>query len=182
MESMVAEILNISRMETAGYAPDKTAFDFSELIREQLARYMDLIEQKRLTWNAELEDHLTVTADKKLMAQVVSNLLSNAIQYSPQEATLQLEVYSQRDEVFLSIENSGVQLPEEEIPRLFEAFYRVESSRNRKTGGSGLGLYLAGRILRLHGAQYRIQNTSTGVRFSFSLPRKGPDEQAQQEE
>lgn len=182
MEGMVAEILNISRMEATGFTPSKTSFDFSELTREQLARYMDLIEQKRLTWNAELEEHLTVTADKKLMAQVVSNLMSNAIQYSPQEAALQLEVYAQRDEVFFSIENSGVQLPEEEIPRLFEAFYRVESSRNRKTGGSGLGLYLVGRILILHGAEYRIQNTSTGVRFSFSLPRKGLVEQAEQAE
>lgn len=177
MESMVTEILNISRMESAGFTTNKTSFDFSELIREQFARYMELIEQKNLDWELQLDNHLTIWADKKLMAQVVSNLLSNAVQYSPPNALLQVEVCTYRGAVLLTIENSGVHLPEEEIPRLFEAFYRVESSRSRKTGGSGLGLYLVGRILEMHGGDYWIQNTRSGVCFSFSLPRELADEQ-----
>lgn len=169
MESMVGDILRISRLESAGFSIRKTDFDFSELVREQLSRYMDLIEQKSITWEADLKERLILNADRKLMEQVISNLLNNAIQYSPGGAALKLTASGQNKAVSFSIENTGAYIPEEELPRLFDAFYRVESSRNRKTGGSGLGLYIVGRILRQHNADYQMENTDAGVRFSFTV-------------
>ena len=71
--------------------------------------------------------------------------------------------------VYCQIENTGVFIPEEALVHLFEAFYRVEQSRNRQTGGSGLGLYIVKMILDQHGASYRMGNTCDGVCFSFSL-------------
>jgi len=170
MENMVREILSISRMESTEFTLQKTSFDFSELVREQLARYMELIEGKELVWQADVEDRLPITANRKMLEQAVSNLLSNAVGYSPPKAALKIEVSGQGGAVFFAVENTGVHVPEEELPRLFEAFYRVEASRSRKTGGSGLGLYLTGRILTLHGAAYQIQNTKAGILFSFTLP------------
>lgn len=68
-----------------------------------------------------------------------------------------------------SVENTGTRIPDESIPRLFDAFYRVEQLRSRKTGGSGLGLYVTQRILGRHGSECRVSNTDLGVRFSFTI-------------
>ena len=70
----------------------------------------------------------------------------------------------------LEVLNTGVQLDESKLPRLFEPFFRAEQSRNRSTGGSGLGLYIVSKVLDAHGAQYRIGNTPEGVRFDVVLP------------
>lgn len=172
MESLVAQILSISRMESSEFVLQEKAFDFSELVREQLARYIALIEQKELAWDVNIQDHLIVTADRERMGQVLSNLLSNAVLYSPAKAALQITVCAYPEGIYFAVENTGVHIPEEEFERLFEAFYRLESSRNRRTGGSGLGLYFVSRVLRLHESECQIQNTKDGVRFSFTLSSK----------
>ena len=72
------------------------------------------------------------------------------------------------------IENTGVHVPDDALPHLFEAFYRADASRNRNTGGTGLGLYIVRKIMEMHHAKYGITNTSNGVMFWFELPCKQP--------
>jgi len=71
-----------------------------------------------------------------------------------------------------SIENTGTHIPEEAIPKLFEAFYRVDTSRSRQTGGSGLGLYIVQKILQQHHSRCHVRNTQEGVAFFFELPQR----------
>ena len=78
-------------------------------------------------------------------------------------------MYKNEEGVIFSVENNAEHISEQEIPKLFDAFYRREKSRNRKAGGSGLGLYIVKMILDQHGASYRMGNTCDGVCFSFSL-------------
>ena len=99
------------------------------------------------------------------MKKVFRNFLTNAIRYSPKGAKLTVCF----QENGFSLENEGTSIPEEALPKLFEAFYRVEDSRNRKSGGSGLGLYIVRMILDAHGAAYGAENTAGGVRFWFRL-------------
>lgn len=78
-----------------------------------------------------------------------------------------ITAFQRNENVVFELENTGVHIPENEIPKLFDAFYRIEHSRNRKTGGSGLGLYIVKAILEQHQATYSINNTSNGVLFSI---------------
>ena len=97
------------------------------------------------------------------MQKVVNNLLSNAIAYSPDGSEIFVKLWSEAEGIYFTIENTNVHIPEEALPKLFEAFYRVDQSRNRQTGGSGLGLYIVKTILDLHDAEIRVKNTFRGV-------------------
>lgn len=103
------------------------------------------------------------------MEKVFSNLIGNAVKYSPSGATVQISGHMEGGRLEFSVENTGTQIPDESIPKLFDAFYRVEQSRSRKTGGSGLGLYVTQRILQQHGSECMVRNTDSGVRFSFTI-------------
>ena len=109
----------------------------------------------------------------QLLEKAVGNLLSNAALYSPAEAEIRVYCAAQEGRPVLIMENTGVQIGEEALPRLFDAFYREEGSRNRSTGGSGLGLYLVRLILQQHGAECAIENTADGVRVTVRFPQNG---------
>lgn len=166
MEGLVQEILTVSRMEANGFALQVRQIDLAELVRGQLALYEDLIFQKELHVRAELPETAPVAADPALLQKVLDNLLSNAVFYAPDGAELSAALTLEGGTV-LVIENSGSHIPEEALPHVFEAFYRADASRNRRTGGSGLGLYIVKMILERHGAEYRIENTDSGVRFTI---------------
>lgn len=165
MESLVQEILTVSRIEDSGFALKAERTDLAELVRRQLAIYDDLVLQKKLRVETDLPASAPLTADPALIQKVLDNLLSNAVFYAPDGANLNVMIVPGDSGPILTIENSGSHIPEEALPHVFEPFYRADSSRNRRTGGSGLGLYIVKMILDRHGAEYRIENTDTGVLF-----------------
>ena len=160
------EILTVSRMESSGFALRKEPTDLAALMRELHADFEDLLVHKGLRWSERLAGSAVVLADRCLLKKALGNLAGNAVSYSPSGNGIYIELRSSGGETLLSIENTGVHIPEDDLPRLFDAFYRVEASRSRETGGSGLGLYIVKRILDAHGAQYRMENTVAGVRFT----------------
>ena len=95
-------------------------------------------------------------------------MISNAISYSPEDSTIYLTAFEEDGAVKFMLENTGVHIPDSEIPKLFDAFYRVEHSRNKKTGGSGL-VYIVKTILEQHQAEYSIINTERGVLFTIQF-------------
>lgn len=169
MKNLVQEILTISRMDTSGFALKLEIIDFSELVREKFAEYIELFDQKELQFAADISDAVKIKADRTLLEKVISNLIGNAIRHSPEHEAVFIKVYSENGKAGFSVHNTGISIPDEALPYLFEPFYRVDSSRSRQTGGSGLGLYLVSRILMLHGASYHIQNAASGVQFQFLL-------------
>lgn len=169
LETMVQEILTISRLEAAGGQLKKEPFDCVEAVKCYLRETEDLIARKELRIGLELPQTAFIQGNRMLMEKVFSNLIGNAIQYSPPGASIRICGHMERGEFCFSVENGGANIPEESIPKLFDAFYRVEQSRSRKTGGSGLGLYVTQRILREHGSECAVYNTPDGVRFSFAV-------------
>lgn len=169
MEHTIQEIVTISRLDASDFSLSKEKFDFSELIREVTAEYIDLIEQKDLELDVNITDRIMINADKKLIERVLSNLFSNAVRYSPAGEKVSITTSFENGQVHFTIFNTGVQINEEAIPHLFEVFYRADSSRNRQTGGSGLGLYIVKRILEQHKAAFSIYNRNYGVEFSFIM-------------
>ena len=119
---------------------------------------------------------ITVPADASLLGKAVGNLLSNASRYSPEGAEIRVWCGRLEGRPALSVENTGARVSGDALPHLFEAFYRGEGSRNRQTGGSGLGLYLVKRILEYHCGEIRIRNTAAGVCVEVWLPRTNSTE------
>ncbi|WP_312939545.1 ATP-binding protein [Oscillibacter sp.] len=164
MESLVQEMLTISRMEKMGSAMKQEPVLFSGLLKAQIELAEDLAMQKKQTIQADIAPCITIIGDETLLGRAALNLLTNAMNYSPDGSVISVCLEAQDGGVQLVVENSHAHIPEESLPHLFEAFYRVEASRSRETGGSGLGLYLVAMILNRHHAAYEITNTDTGVK------------------
>lgn len=169
LETMVQEILTISRLEAAGEELKKEPFDCVQVVKNYLNETEDLITKKDLQICLDLPSTAIIDGNKMLMEKVFFNLIGNAIQYSPPGASIRISGQMEDGCFCFSVENSGAHIPENSIPKLFDAFFRVEQSRSRKTGGSGLGLYVTQRILRRHGSECAVCNTAAGVRFSFII-------------
>lgn len=163
LEKMVQELLMISRLETPGYVCNKVSFDLSKLLGERFNAHEDLLVQKYIILEKNISSDIKIYGDMQLLQKAIDNLISNALIYSPEGNVVTVNLSSESEKIYLSIENTGVHIPNEVLPKLFEAFYRVDLSRNRQTGGSGLGLYIVKTILDLHNAQMQIDNSSQGV-------------------
>lgn len=169
MESMVQEILSVSRMEASAFKARFETLDLSKWLGDKAEEYGELFEQKGLSLKCEIEDGLTVSADIKLLSKALDNLFSNAAFYSEAGQSVIISASKIDGRAVVDIINTGASIDDRALPHLFEAFYRGEQSRNRRTGGSGLGLYIVKLILDQHAAQCSIVNTENGVKFEFIM-------------
>lgn len=169
LEKMVGEIVTISRLESTTEAFSAEPFNIALAIREYLTSTEDIIVQKELVVKTDLPKDIIFSGNRLLIEKVFSNLIGNAIKYAPSGAKIEISGTQVGAKWQFAIMNTGTNIPIEAIPCLFEAFYRVDKSRSRKTGGSGLGLYLVQKILKQYGGECSVQNTSDGVTFSFTL-------------
>lgn len=175
MEAMVGELLTVSRIESKKFVTQKT--DIAEMIRQQLAEMTELVEEKHLELQVDMPEHLNAEVNLGMMEKVFRNVLMNAVRYTPavendrNEIRVELkscESDTMENGFFCRVENTGTFIPEEALSHVFEAFYRVEQSRNRETGGSGLGLYIVKMVMEQHGGNYSIHNTAEGVEICLS--------------
>jgi len=171
MEMLVKEILTISRMEGESFSLHFSTFSLSDMLQHVIEQISELVKLKQQHIITEVAQECKLKGDASLLEKAVSNLLSNAVQYSPDSSEIHISLLKEQETACLTIENSDVHIPDDALPRLFDAFYRVETSRNRNTGGSGLGLFLVKKILFLHGYSCQISNTKNGVKaqVTFSI-------------
>ena len=169
LETMVQEILTISRLETSKAVFKPEHINLVPLIQEYLNETEDLVIQKELQIQLDIPESAYIDGNRLLMGTVFSNLIGNAVKYSPQRALIHIELRPNDGHWTFSIENRGTFIPEGAFSKLFTPFYRTDQSRNRKTGGSGLGLYIVQKILNQHQSNCHVRNTKLGVEFSFTI-------------
>lgn len=174
MEALVREMLAISRMESGAAELKRAPVELAALLERQLALDAPLLEQRGQRLVRALAPGVTVLGDASLLGKAVGNLLSNAALNSPEKAEIRVWCGRLEGRPALRVENTGAQISKEALPHLFEAFYRAEGSRNRASGGSGLGLYLVRAILDRHGAACTLENTKDGVRAEVIFPAEPP--------
>lgn len=167
MEKLIKEILTISRMESNNFKLDLNEENLSFILKESLNEYYDLAEYKNIKINLKLEEDLYVKIDKNLFKKALGNILNNALMYSPKSSIIY--IYLTKNPLSLEIINTNAFIQEEIIDKLFTPFYRIDKSRNRNTGGSGLGLYIVKNILELHNFKYEIKNIDIGVSFKIKF-------------
>ena len=166
---MVQELLTISRLDTPGYTCKKSNLNLSNLIIDRVTAFEDLFMQKDLTVEQSISPEIYILGDMQLLQKALDNLLGNAAAYSGAGNQILIKLWKETETTTLTIENTGAHIPDEAISKLFEPFYRVDQSRNRQTGGTGLGLYIVKTILDLHGAKIEITNTIQGVIVSVQF-------------
>ena len=165
MERLVKEILTISKIEMDGLAGKAEPVPLPDMLSKVTETLLPLAQERQITVHSCLAGTVTVSGNASLLEKAIHNILSNAIRHSPEGA----EVFIYLTTSVLTVTNTGASIPKEDLPVLFTPFYRVEKSRNKSTGGSGLGLYLVKAILELHGFQYRVENEKTGVVFTMEF-------------
>ena len=168
LETMVQEILTISRLET-NVDFKMEHFDCAPMIHGYLREIDDLVATKELQIHLAIQSPAFINGNKLLIEKVFSNLISNAVKYSPHGASVDIILQNTNGRFLFSVENTGTHIPEDDIPKLFDAFYRMEQSRSRRTGGSGLGLYMVQRILQQHNSYCEACNTENGIKFFFTI-------------
>lgn len=172
--NIVKDLDMINQFESGEIMLTKSRFDLNHLIRE-LIDILDLEAQKKNTKIVlqTSSNQIFVIADKQKISQVLINLISNAIYYSNREsATVTVKTKVKNQKILVEVEDNGMGIKPEMLHRIFERFYRIESSRNRNDGGSGLGLAIVKHILEAHQENISVESTYLeGTRFSFSLQK-----------
>lgn len=141
------------------------------MIEEITMIYRDLLEDKEISLIITKNTKIHIMANYKLLKRALGNIINNAVIYTPKNEKIIITIKESTENIILTVKNTGVFIPEFEMDRMFEPFYRVEKSRNRETGGSGLGLYIVSVILKLHKAEYKIGNTTEGIEFTILLKK-----------
>ncbi|MCM1988477.1 ATP-binding protein [Oceanirhabdus seepicola] len=168
MKSMVYELLELSKLDSPSFKLNKSIVNLNDIFLKINNKFHTLVREKSLTVNFNYEDGFVI-GDRNKLTEVISNLFLNAIKYSPSNEEINVLITNINDRVMFSIENTGTHIPIEDIPKVWQEFYRVEKSRNRDSGGTGLGLLIVKKILDKHGSSYNVVNTSNGVQFSFEV-------------
>lgn len=168
MERLVKEILAISKIEMDGMARKTEQFSISAVLVEVTKSLDPLAVERKIAITQNIVPDIFVCGNQSLIEKALHNIVNNAIRHSPIGA----EVFIVLTEQKLLVRNTNAAIPVEDLSLIFTPFYRVEKSRNKATGGSGLGLYLVATILELHGLPYRIENVENGVEFSIDLNSK----------
>ncbi len=141
-------MLELAKLESGTYKLDMTTFSIGELTQQVYTKLLFSMEEKHLQVNIDADPSILVKANRSRIEQVVVNLLSNAIRYTPEGEKIQVSIIEAEDNVKVEIENTGNPIPEESLEKIWDRFYRLDASRSRHTGGTGLGLSIVKKHFR----------------------------------
>jgi two-component system sensor histidine kinase BaeS len=170
---LVNQLLVLVRADAGTLSISLQPVDLSDVARARCQQLSALAAERRVSLLVSVEAGAPacVLGDRDRLAQVMDNLLDNAIRYSPAGSTVAVELRAQRDEWVCSIRDAGPGIPAEHLPLVFERFYRADASRNRQSGGAGLGLAIARALVSAQGGQIRAEcPAGGGTIVRFSLP------------
>jgi len=172
LTKLVGELETLSRYENETMKLRREAFDMTELIRRIALQSESAFRDKGVTL-AVSERAVWTYADPDKISQVLVNLLSNALKYTPEGGTVRVDATDTTAETVVTVTDTGIGIPQADLPRIFERFYRTDVSRSRATGGSGIGLTIAKSIAEAHGGTITVQSElHRGSVFTLFLPKQ----------
>ena len=170
MGHLVSDMLDLSQLESGNFKLVKQDFYLTELIQFTLKKYETLINEKPASLELKLIDSVIVHADWYRLEQVITNFVTNALRHVNENGSITVRMVEKENGISVEIENNGSSIPEDELEKIWDKFYRIEKSGNKKLGGTGIGLSIVKNILVLHNYPFGIQNTKKGVKFYFIVP------------
>ncbi|SHI18184.1 heavy metal sensor kinase [Sporobacter termitidis DSM 10068] len=171
LSKLVADLENLARIEGGTRALQKEPVDLHALVRRAADCFESELAAKRITLGADLPD-IAVSADRDKLTQVLVNLLSNAVKYTPPGGRIEVAASEGDGGVCISVRDTGAGIAPEDLPYIFERFYRADKSRSRDTGGSGIGLAIVKSIVTAHGGSVTAKSApGEGSEFIVTLPQ-----------
>lgn len=172
MTRLVKDLLQLTRLDNQQVKWLMEDISFSELVRSAVERMgLEARNKNQMLECLVLEDIPNIEADYGRIEQVVFNILSNAIKYTPENGKISAYIGKEPEEVYLKVTDTGIGIPESDLPRIFERFYRVDKARSREMGGTGLGLSIAREIVEAHSGSISISSeTNKGTEVTVRLP------------
>lgn len=172
MNKLVMDMLELSKMESGFFALELKPFYICETLQNIITTFATSHTNKKLSIDCTIDRNTRVLADEFRIESVLNNILTNAINYSNDNSDIFIRILhcnNTLNNICIKIENTGSHIPSDELNLIWDKFYRIDKSRNKYLGGTGLGLSVIKSILDLHHSKYSIRNTSIGVEFSFTL-------------
>lgn len=176
LASMTQEIIELSRLQAADALSDPAVVDVDHVIQLAIDQNRVTAETNRIALVAGKPSGEHVWGDEGMLVTAVHNLVLNAVQYSPSPSRVGIGVTALDDVVEIAVTDQGIGIPEEDLDRVFERFFRVDQARARATGGTGLGLSIVKHVVQNHGGDVRVwSQPGRGSTFTLRLPRATDD-------
>ena len=174
MRQLVDELFELSKLDAQQVEPDKELFSIAELVQDLLLKLQPRAEEKNIALVSDLDQKLPqVYADISHVERALTNIVENAIRYSSPGKEVIIDLEHKKAEIIVSIKDTGSGIKEEDLPHIFERFYRADKSRSKSDGSTGLGLAIANKIIELNDSEIRVESKEgVGTRFWFALPTK----------
>lgn len=167
---LINEFFEITRFNLQDIVLEKERLNLSMMLEQLADESYGVLAEKYLTCRVDADENLIVNGDPDKLARVFDNLLRNAIAYSFTDTEIVIRAYRQGSQVVITFTNEGHQIPEQKLQTIFEKFYRVDNARSSRTGGAGLGLSIAKRIVEVHGGRIEAFSDKEHTAFMVQLP------------
>jgi len=171
LTSMVTELLDLSRIESGLLSSEKCSVDMKKLLEDQVAFHVPGAGERGVTLELESAELPAIRASQRSMEEVMTNLITNAIKYSPENSTVRLSASLENTYLRICVEDNGYGIPAEDVDRVFDRFYRVKDENTRQMIGTGLGLAIVKSIVEAHHGSIKLQSSlGVGSTFTVLLP------------
>lgn len=172
MVYLIGDFLNISRLRTGKFVLEKALIDLSFVVKEEIAQLRDTAERRGISFNYERPSQLPfVMADENKLRQVMMNFMDNAVFYNAPNGKITVELYKSHEGIVFKVKDSGIGVPKSEQPKLFTKFFRAPNARRQRPDGTGIGLYMAKKVIVAHGGSIIFESKeNVGSTFGFILP------------
>jgi len=173
LAKLIDDLLELSSIESDKMKLNLYPLDFAFLVKKVSAILKNQIREKELNLKLKIPDNLPkLLADEVKLSQVILNLLDNAIKYTPRGAVITVSTIVQERFLRIDIADTGIGIPEQDLPRIFERFYRADKAHSRELAGTGLGLSIVKHIVQIHGGEIcATSEIGKGTIFSFTIPK-----------
>ncbi|WP_026486550.1 sensor histidine kinase [Caldanaerobius polysaccharolyticus] len=169
---LVEQLRHLTDIENDDIKLNVKKFSMTELLNEIVDSFEYHIASKGIKLKRQIKDNVFIEGDRDKVSQVVINIISNAIKYTDSGGFIKVELEEGIGDVYVSIQDSGIGIPKEDLPYIFERFYRSDRSRSRKTGGAGIGLTIAKTLVKAHRGDITVESEEgKGTKFVVKLPK-----------
>jgi two-component system, OmpR family, phosphate regulon sensor histidine kinase PhoR len=174
LKALLDDLLTLAAFESKSEVLDYSELDLADFLRRLAKDWQAALASKEMAFVLELDETArTIKVDRFRFEQVMHNLFDNAFKYTPIEGQIRVRTARVGDQIEITVEDNGAGIPQEDLPHVFERFYRVDKARTRKYGGTGLGLSIVKHIVNLHGGTVRAESTlQMSTRIIISLPMR----------
>ena len=173
LEDLINEFFDITRFNLSHLELEKQTVDLSRMLQQVVSEFEPMLAEEQLTCTLDLPARMDYPCDPDKLARVFDNLLRNACHYSTPGTEVRISGAETDTSIVLTFHNEGRTIPPEKLERIFDQFFRLDSSRATRTGGAGLGLAIAKEIVELHGGTISARSWDNQVEFQVTLPKAG---------